>query len=347
MSIASLVDQQLPVTEAIGLTTKKLLSLGVLSPAMVDRTCDQEAETQFLIEGFLAAKGVGIIAGDSTIGKSPLANQLALSVAAGIPFLGMKTKKGRVLYFDLENPLQDCKGMRDALVQFLGLAETPGDFLLVTEPGDLERLLAEIRPGLVVIDSLRAFRPDVTERNRVAGEWLNEIRRLARKYGCFFLIVHHMRKPDRKVGTPELEDSKVVTYLLEMEGPRALVNQTDVRVAVTEGDLNPAALRVKWSRRVYGDSPLYLLERVFDKDGEPAGYRNLTGAGWLSPERRAALAKLPDEFSFKEAKKALGRSDDPTNKFLRECRQLGLVEKVIRGRYKKLAGTEARCGAGA
>jgi hypothetical protein len=314
---------------------------------MVDCTCNKEAETQFLIEGFLAAKGVGIIAGESSIGKSPLANQLALSIAAGVPFLGMKTKQGRVLYFDLENPLQDCKAMRDALVQFLGLTQAPEDFLLVTEPRDLEPLLAEIRPGLVVIDSLRAFRPDVTEKNRVAGEWLKEIRHLARKYGCFILIVHHMRKPDRKIGTPEFEDSKVVTYLLEMEGPRALVNQTDVRIAVAEGDFNPAALKVKWSRRVYGDSPLFLLERIFDKDGEPAGYRHLTGAGWLSVERQAALAKLADEFSFKQAKEALGRSDDPTNKFLRECSQLGLVEKVARGRYKKLAGIEARCGAGA
>ena len=138
-----------------------------------------------------------------------------------------------------------------------------------------------------------------------------------------------------------------MNWLLAMEGPRALTNQTDIRIAVEEGDFNPAALKLKWSRRVYGDSPLYLLERVFDSEGEPAGYQHLTGAGWLSPERRAALAKLPDEFSFKQAKEALGRSDDPTNKFLRECRQLGQVEKVARGRYRKLTGTEVRCEAGA
>lgn len=317
------------------LTPQKLLPLGVLWPAEVDRICADETQTQFLIEGLLPAKSIAIMAGDSTIGKSPLVCQLALCVAAGVPFLGMKTNQGRVLYFDLENSLPDCKAIRDALVQFLGLSQTPENFLLVTEPRSLERPIDEVRPRLVVIDSLRAYRPDVTERNPVAGQWLREIRALSRKYGCAFLVIHHLRKPSGDWPRPDLEDCNVASWLLEMEGPRAFVNQTDVRVAVAEGDFNPAALKVKWSRRVHGDSPLVFLERVFD-EGEPAGYRHLTGAGLLSPERRAALEKLPSEFSFKEAKAALGRSDDPTNKFLAECRQLGLVEKRGRGLYRKV-----------
>ena len=318
---------------------QKLLPLGVLWPAEVDRICADETRTQFLVEGFLPAKSIAIAAGDSTIGKSPLICQLALCVAEGVPFLGMKTNQGRVLYFDLENSLLDCKVMRDALVRFLGLSQAPDDFLLVPEPGDLERLIAQVRPRLVVIDSLRSFRPDVTEKNSVAGQWLREIRRLSRKYGCAFIVIHHLRKPSDHLLQPDLEDCSVVSWLLEMEGPRALVNQTDVRIAIAEGDFNPAALKVKWSRRVHGDSPLALLERIFDENGEPAGYRHLTGAGLLSPERREALAKLPDppdEFSFKDAKDALGRSDDPTNKFLAECRHLGLVEKLGRGRYRKV-----------
>ncbi len=60
------------------------------------------------------------------------------------------------------------------------------------------------------------------------------------------------------------------------------------------------------------------------------------GANLLSPERREPLAKLKDEFSFKQAKAALGRSADPTNKFLAECRQLGLIKRVARGRYRKV-----------
>lgn len=326
------------------LTPQRLRGLRVLLPAEVDRICSEEKETRFLVEDFLPEKCIAIIGGDSTIGKSPLICQLALCVAAGVPFLGMKTNQSRVLYFDLENSLQDHKMMRDALACFLGVNKMPDDFLLRTEPGDVERLVAELRPRLVVIDSLRSSCPEVTEKNAVAGQWLKDIRKLARDYGCAFLIVHHLRKPHEKSFHGDLtEESRVVNWLLEMEGPRALVNQTDVRVAVAVGDGSPAALRVKWSRRVNGDSPLVLLERVHDEEGEPAGYRHLAGASLLSPERQAALAKLPNapaEFSFKQAKNALGRSDDPTNKFLVECRQHELVEKLGRGRYRKLADAE-------
>jgi RecA-family ATPase len=49
----------------------------------------------------LRTKSVNIMAGDSGIGKSPLLCQLGLSVASGLPFLGMAAEQGAVLYLDL------------------------------------------------------------------------------------------------------------------------------------------------------------------------------------------------------------------------------------------------------
>jgi len=118
---------------------KQLLSLRVLWPAELDRICATETSTKFLVEGFLPQQSIAIAAGDSTIGKSALVCQLALCVAAGVPFLGMKTNPGTVLYFDLENSLPDCKAMRDALAGFLKLDKMPDDFLLKAEScGNLE-----------------------------------------------------------------------------------------------------------------------------------------------------------------------------------------------------------------
>jgi AAA domain len=322
--------------DAVGLqelTPQLLHSLGVLSPSMVDRICDDRTQTRFLVEGLLPIKSIAIMAGDSTIGKSPLVLQLALCVAAGVPFLGMPTNQGRVLYFDLENPLPDCKDMRDALVRFLGLNQTPKDFLLAPEPLELEQRIEQIRPHLVVIDSLRSFCPGTTENNFKAGEWLKKIRSLCRKYGCCILFVHHLRKEEI---VPSLEPLPVVTWMQGVEGPRAFVNQTDVRIAADRETLHGAALGLKWSRRVYGDSPYVLLERIFDDDGAPAGYRQLSGVALLSPERRKALEKLPAEFRFKDAKIATGVSDDPTTKILRECIHLGLLVKARRGVYRKI-----------
>lgn len=334
------------------LTPQLLHALGVLSPSRVDKICGEETKTEFLIENFLPAKSIAVMAGDSTIGKSPLICQLALCVSAGIPFLGMKTNQGRVLYLDLENSLLDCKGMRDALAAFLDLLEVPeGDFLLVPEPGgipQLEEQIKKLRPCVIVIDSLRAFAPEATEKNTTAGAWLKEIRKLARKYGCAFVIVHHLRKPfENSSGTSLDEEIRVKDWLLEMEGPRAFVNQTDIRIAVAEGNGNPAALRMKWSRRVRGDSPLLLLERVF-KDGEAVGYRSLTGRDFLNPEQKRAIDILPDQgaWGFKEARQALGEAtslDNPampappnrTGEFLQKCLQHQVVEKLAQNRYRK------------
>jgi RecA-family ATPase len=166
------------------------------TPPEVDRICSDDRRTRFLVKDMLPVQSIAIVAGESTIGKSPLLYQMALCVASGIPLLGMATEKSRVLYFDLENDLYDCQGIRDALVKHLQLCKAPDDFLLVTEPPtDLEGLLKEVQPQLVIIDSLRAFRPDITDKPANTGQWLKDIRRMSRQYRCAFLIVHHLRKP--------------------------------------------------------------------------------------------------------------------------------------------------------
>ncbi|HWG59487.1 MAG TPA: AAA family ATPase [Candidatus Acidoferrales bacterium] len=196
----------------------------------------------------------------------------------------------------------------------------------------------EIKPSLIVIDSLRAYRPGATEKNPEAAKFLGELRKLARKFGCSFLIVHHIRKPSAERVLRVDEETSVASALQEMEGPRALVNQTDVRIAIAEGDGNRSALKLKWSRRVHGDSPLVLLERIFDA-GEPAGYLQLTGTDFLNRQQAGAFARLPcdSEFGFKNAKQALGEADNRTNEFLQKCQHHGLIEKLGKNRYKKVS----------
>jgi hypothetical protein len=129
-----------------------------------------------------------------------------------------------------------------------------------------------------------------------------------------------------------------------MEGPRGFFNQTDVRIALTGGDgreTNPPALKMKWVRRVRGESPLVSIERVYGDDGEPLGYRALTGLGLLSPQKRAVLVRLPEEFSTADARVGrrearLGDGNDPTNKLLAECKYLRIIERTGRGHWRKI-----------
>lgn len=177
---------------------------------------------------------------------------------------------------------------------------------------------------------------------------MNELKRLARKYGVVFLIVHHLKKPQEKRGEDilhptRLDNASVVTWLLAMEGARALVNQTDVRIAVEAGDSDPVALKVKWNRRVHGDSSLVLFERAFDESGDALGYAHLVGVHLLSKDRQKAFGILPDEFSFTQAMKALDKKAEMTSRFLRECVELGLTKKLRKGNgYQKLPQAEGR-----
>ena len=56
----------------------------------------------------------------------------------------------------------------------------------------------------------------------------------------------------------------------------------------------------------------------------------------------SALDGLPEEFSTADAKaarraNALGDGNDATNKFLAECKQLPILEKLETGRWRKVA----------
>lgn len=323
----------------------KMLSLGVLWPGEVDRICADARSVQYLVDGFLPRNTLAIAAGESTIGKSSLVFQLGLCIATGQPFLGMPVQQGRVLHFDLENSIQDGKTMRDAILTLLGVPEPPSDFLVMpTRTENLKELLGEIRPDLVSIDSLRSFNHEVTAKNKDAAEWLNELRSLSRKFDCSFLIVHHLRKPNREHPPAKIEDCNVTTWLEEMEGPRAFMNQTDVRIALA-GRKGEHQMDMRWNQRVHGDSPVVPVERVETEDESPLGYRRLSGVRFLTREKQELFNALPVEFCTRDVKAArkvhgFGAGNDPTNGFLSECKGHGLVEKLGHGRWRKLVPSE-------
>src|ERR1035438_3878316 len=56
-----------------------------------------------LVEGLIPQRSVNLLVGDSGIGKSPMAYQIALAVAGGVPFLSLPVRTGKVVVADYEN----------------------------------------------------------------------------------------------------------------------------------------------------------------------------------------------------------------------------------------------------
>jgi hypothetical protein len=299
-----------------------------------------------IVEHLIPEKSVNLFAGDSGLGKTPLLVQLGLCVASGHPFLGFKVRQGNVLYVDYENGQVGFEKLLERLGTFMQLDSIPEEFHVLQLPESLNEVAREIqtfRPKLVIIDSVRGLDSKAETENQNAGELLKKLHQIAAANGTSFVLVHHLRKPDRKNPPGRLAETPIMQWLEQVSGARALVNQSDVRIGCERGDED--VLVLKGHYKLVGEFGSHQIVRVLDENGVPLGYKVRVGLALLSPDDRIRFAELPaGEFTFTQAqdlydKKKAGR---PTAEFLKRCQNAGLLSKAGSGkqtRYEKI--TEA------
>jgi hypothetical protein len=308
------------------------------------------ASTTHLVEGLIPPRSVNILVGDSGIGKSPLAYQLGLAVASGRPFLDMPVKPGKVLLVDFENSLADVHWIMEQQRKHLGLTGFPRTFQvwpvhLDPSPGTVEQVIAMFAPDLVILDSLRSFSRTMESDNAAAVDHVRRLRVTSASYGTAFLLIHHVRKqqPMGRFGRPAgLEEGDVMDWLLRASGVRALINQTDVRLALARrgrsAGAEEAGLVLRGHFRSRGEVGPFLLRRKrSDGDGEPLGYERFAAhAGLLdNEEQEAFFARLPEKFSFKDVRLGWGKSHDSAHFLIHKMMRLGLVRRAAYGQYLK------------
>jgi len=318
--------------------------------------------SNYLVEGWIPTRSVGFLLGDSGLGKSALMYQLGICVATGSSFLGHATRKGRVVIADFENGISDVLDLVERISRCLGLPGPPGegDLLIWTTNDCLPKfgqpnhtlldMLQDVRPALAIIDSFGSYKPEAEEKNSWTIRMLQSFRELARECGTATYGVHHRRKEPRKTeeSAGKLEDANLRRWFQDVRGASALVNASDVRLGVDEPDLSAVkkddvVLVLRGFGRVRGEiGPLYLA-REFDVDQRPLGYRPLVGRELLcNKEQENAYRRLPAKFSFGEAKRAYGKSDQPTRNWLVRLENLKLVRHVSRGVYEKSSLNEGK-----
>jgi hypothetical protein len=216
--------------------------------------------------------------------------QAAICVAAGVPFLGCETRQGRVLLADFENGISDILELIERISRYLRLPKPPGDLFFWSlndcdarygEPGHtLLDMLREVRPLLVIIDSLGSYNPDAEDKNKFASQMLTEFRLLTRDCGTAILFSHHRRKQPRKKdeSAGPLEGANLRQWFQDSRGASALINGSDERLGVDEPDLSSVAkdevaLVLRGFGRIRGEIGPLFLARDADEDGNPVGYR--------------------------------------------------------------------------
>jgi hypothetical protein len=321
-------------------TATEIAAFPFLNLDQLEKVC-REQPTSYVVEGLLPANDIHVAVGDSGLGKTAWAYQLGLCVASGKPFLGMPVKKGRVLYFDMENGKEEILQVGKSLCTHLELKEFPKNFLIRGDEGmPLAKAAACYQPALILIDTLRPFQPNAEKANDEMGKFLQELKTVARREHSAIVLLHHIRKPG-ELGVPALEETPTLEWLQQASGARALINQTNTRIAFDRARRNQAekaAFVMKAFVKMKGETESIFIERVLDDQGQPVGYRRVVGVGLLgNPDQEAAYARLPENFTFKEAIAIYNRTPDPTNKWLKKCEAAGLLEKLDgRGPYRKL-----------
>jgi RecA-family ATPase len=173
--------------EPVGVTEQdqRLRRLGIYTPQTLRKAVARDAKKPFLVEGLLRMRSVNLLVGDSGLGKTPLAIQIGICIAAGIPLFGHRVQQGRVLYCDAESGRAEFCETLQVISRFLGLQDAPPDFHVWSPNWEIERseqkswwspgmrlkeIVDEVSPIFVVADAFRTFWPTAEVKNSDAAE---------------------------------------------------------------------------------------------------------------------------------------------------------------------------------
>ena len=162
-----------------------------------------------LIDGLLDQGAMSVIYGDSNAGKTFVALDICFHIGAGIPFSGMETTRGLVVYIAAEGG-QGAKKRLKALRRKFPTQSV--DFLLLVSPVDLRRPGADLAPlvealraigrpiALIVIDTLSRAMAGGDENSSVDMGAMVKHFDLLRKatVPAHLMVVHHTGKDKAK-----------------------------------------------------------------------------------------------------------------------------------------------------
>ncbi len=229
---------------AISIATQALARLALIQPDSPRYVVHSAAEAlephpplDWIIEPLLSRGSVSIFYGEPGTKKTYSLLSMAVCVAAGKPWLGMKTRQTRVLIINEESGERRMFGrlgaaLRGELVEKdypLRGYESPLQFISLggfhldnpTDVLQLERLIKEAGAGLVIFDALADLMEGDENSKQDTQPVLNALRRLAEHTNAALCVIHHA--------------NKVGGY----RGSSAIKGAVDLMVQVTSEDGSP------------------------------------------------------------------------------------------------------------
>jgi len=258
------------------------------------RMSDIDEETKpvtYLWDEYLPAGQAAMLVAYAKTGKSTFLYPLLIAIARGESFLGLSTKQTNILLISEERKV-DIKerfrhfGYRDeGSIAVHPLREVPLPFNTDETLTDLERFIRRERIGLIAIDTISTWWPDVVQDendNSQVNRALLPLVNLTARNGVSPLFVHHAGK-----GTEGADTGKTI------RGASALLAAVDLSLIYsrTEGAESPRR-RLRPLGRYIGSTPNDL---IIEYDQTRAEFRVVgdTSSGAAQVKVLAALQAVP------------------------------------------------------
>ena len=174
-------------------------------PDHLDFLCDIKLQPQrFLIDNIMPQSCLSAVVGPSYSFKTFIALDMALSVAAGLPFHGMETQQGTVIYVNGEgrygimnriNAWCRCKSLDPKNLPFI-LSKTSINLRDTVELAKLMNIrenISDVR--MIVVDTMNRNAGGMNENAPVdMAEFVNACSAMVHHFNCAVCVIHHTGK---------------------------------------------------------------------------------------------------------------------------------------------------------
>ncbi|MEM1940805.1 MAG: AAA family ATPase [Candidatus Caldarchaeum sp.] len=217
----------------------------------------------WVVDGVLPQGSVALLSAQPSVGKSTFLRQLAVCVANGVPFLGVRTRQTKVVYYtNDEHPTFIGMHLRQlsAKADVSGVEFWVGNFTLDQFVSEVSKL----RDAVVIVDVLGRWIDDLKD-YAIASKVMGTLRQLSVSQNITLILAHHApRSENRALGVAAIDGAVDVEFRLYREGGQRFLD-IDKRTMKKAFGL-PLKLTDGWLEvdRKENAELLKLIEEVFE-----------------------------------------------------------------------------------
>lgn len=160
--------------------------------------------TGWVVKGLIPRADLGIVYGPSGSGKSFVMLDLAMAIARGVPWRGMRVKQGKVRYIVAEGRGGFRKRLKAYGMHYgldlnevpMAVMETAPNFLMADDVKAVAKAIhASQGADVIIVDTFAKVTPGANENaGEDMGKALDNCRRIAEASGALVILVHHTGK---------------------------------------------------------------------------------------------------------------------------------------------------------